>query len=165
MCAIVDTNVAHQVFRDKRPDAGEEFLQQIISGHLQLVVGGQLLVELNAYKEARKWLREGLLASKVSRVDDNKVNERTRELVESGELRSNDHHVIALAQVSGARLLYSNDKRLCMDFENTRVIHSPNGNVYTTINDDEGRFTNDHAEMLKKENLCGGQCIRSVTPK
>lgn len=165
MCAIVDTNVAHQVFKDKRPEAGERFLQWINSGNLRVVVGGKLLHELNDYGKAREWLRQGLLASKVNRIDDNQVNERTEELRRSGEVRSDDPHVIALAQVSGARLLYSNDRRLSRDFENRRLIHSPQGNVYTTVNDREGRFTVEHAQVLEMENLCVDRCIPSVTSR
>ena len=39
------------------------------------------------------------------------------ELQDAGACQSNDLHVLALAQVSGARLLYSNDLSLHQDFE------------------------------------------------
>ena len=42
-------------------------------------------------------------------------------------------HVLALAQVSGARLLYSNDQTLQRDFKNSKLIKNPRGNVYTTL--------------------------------
>ena len=40
------------------------------------------------------------------------MDEREEELNEEGRCHSNDTHVIALAQITGARLLYSNDKAL-----------------------------------------------------
>lgn len=45
-------------------------------------------------------------------------------------LRSNDEHVLALALVSGARLLVAHDRRLRRDFRNPSIISGPRGNVY-----------------------------------
>ena len=55
---------------------------------------------------------------------------------------SNDVHVLALALVSGARLLYTNDAALIMDFKNSKVIANPRGKVYTTSK--TVRFTTTH---------------------
>ena len=43
---------------------------------------------------------------------------------------SDDPHVIALAQESGARLLCSLDEALHTDFTNPRLINAPRGHVY-----------------------------------
>ena len=47
MCAIVDANVAGEVFGENKPPAGKEFYNWLNTGRGQLVVGGKLLVELN----------------------------------------------------------------------------------------------------------------------
>ena len=61
-------------------------------------------------------------------------------LVERGVCQSNDQHVIALAIVSGARLLYSNDRRLQRDFKDRRLIDPP-GKVYSTRRGKRSRDT------------------------
>ena len=70
-------------------------------------------------------------------------------LLQEERCRSNDTHVIALAQISGARLLYSNDKDLYVDFKNKHLIDEPRGKIYST-NEDKN-FTNSHARLLKRQ--------------
>ena len=50
-------------------------------------------------------------------VNKSDVDARTEQIQSEGAIRSDDPHVIALAQVSGARLLYSNDGNLQQDFK------------------------------------------------
>lgn len=48
MCAILDANVASEVFGKKdRPEAGKAFFRWIDKGKRRLVVGGKLLAELS----------------------------------------------------------------------------------------------------------------------
>ena len=49
----------------------------------------------------------------------------------SGELSSDDPHVLALARATGARLLYTRDPGLIADFKNKRLIDAPRGKVYS----------------------------------
>ena len=59
--------------------------------------------------------------------------------------------LLALAQVSGARLLYSNDKDLQQDFKDSRLIH-PEGYVYSTLKGKE--LTSTHKRHLGRRDLC-----------
>ena len=77
---------------------------------------------------------------------------REEELGREGRCRSNDIHVIALAQISGARLLYSNDQALHEDFGNKLLIDRPRGKVYST--NERKDFTNAHRRLLNNRNLC-----------
>ena len=43
---------------------------------------------------------------------------------------SNDSHIIALAQVANARMLYSRDQDLHQDFTNLALLDRPRGKVY-----------------------------------
>ena len=170
MCAILDNDVVHQVFisderlksgNDNRPEAGKEFFNWIDSGKGNLVIGGKLLRELDKTRSFGVWTREHLLSGRgVKRVNDQKVNDRTQALEGAGLCRSNDKHVIALAQISGARLLYSNDRNLNNDFRDTSLIDNPQGKVYTTRKDkgappaqDNTKFRPSHRELLKR-NVC-----------
>lgn len=167
MCAILDNDVVHQVFisddrrktrDDNRPEAGRAFFDWIDSGKGALVVGGQLLRELARTGSFRAWMQTHVLSGRgVIRIDDQEVNDRTRILQQANLCRSNDKHVIALAQVSGARLLYSNDGFLQDDFRDKGLIDNPQGKIYTTRKDkdappeqDNTRFRRSHRELLKR---------------
>ena len=151
MCAIVDVNVSHKIFGDNRPEAGEKFLKWLESGSLRLVVSRKLLAELN-YGNAQKWIQQAILAGKVRQEATDTVDEREQKLHEEGRCHSNDTHVIALAQISGARLLYSNDKDLHDDFGNKRLIDRSRGKVYST--NERKDFSSVHARLLNNRNLC-----------
>lgn len=151
MCAIVDVNVPHEVFGDSRPEAGERFLERLNSGTLRLVVSRKLLAELN-YENARQWIRQGLNAGIVQRETTSTVDEREEKLSREGRCRSNDIHVIALAQVSGARLLYSNDRALQDDFRDKGLIDKPRGKMYSTNRRKD--FTSAQEKLLNNRNLC-----------
>lgn len=158
MCAIIDANVHHEVFGDNRPEAGRRFFEWIDSKPRRLVVGGQLLAELNR-TPARKWIHEAIMGSKVHLADEDQVENKSEQVKESGQLRSDDPHVIALAQVSGARLLYSNDKKLHHDFKNQHLIKAPRGKIYST--NDGGKITREHQRLLSNRKLCLGKCFGS----
>ena len=151
MCAIVDVNVSYEVFGTNRPKAGERFFERLNSGSLRLVVGRKLLGELN-YGKAQQWIQQAILAGKVHLETTGTVDEREQKLHEEGRCHSNDTHVIALAQITGARLLYSNDKDLQEDFGNKRLIDRPRGKVYST--NERKDFTSVHARLLNNLNLC-----------
>ena len=149
MCAILDANVVHEVFGSARPPAGKEFFDWIDKRSGHLVVGGKLGEEL--YKGSprfRKWAEDARRSGRLRRVDDGKVNTRTEELRRAEACKSDDPHIIALAQIGRVRLLYSNDVALKGDFRNRALIDNPRGNVYTTLKRKE--FTRVHRRLLQK---------------
>ena len=151
MCAIVDVNLSYEIFGDNRPEAGERFLERLNSGTLRLVVSRKLLAELN-YGKAKQWVQQGISAGIVQQESTGTVDEREEQLSRDGNCLSNDIHVIALAQISGARLLYSNDRALHADFGNKLLIDRPRGKVYST--NERKDFTNAHERLLNNRNLC-----------
>ena len=160
MCAIIDTNAVHQILTDSPSDAGKGLLNWIEKGYRRLVVGGRLMDELKTSgREVEQLIHELIQSGNVRSLPSDKVTEREREIQRDPGVRSDDPHVIALAQLSGARLLFSNDRVLSRDFMDTRLIHNPYGHVYTTRGDDSKSFTQEHADLLGRENLCGGVCI------
>ena len=156
MCAIVDANVTFEVFGNKRTEAGVRFRNWLDSGRGMLVVGGRNLDELVQNGNFRRWFLEErrLGGRRLRQIRDESIGGHQKALVGDGLLTSDDEHVVALAQVSGARLLYSNDRQLKNDFLNAGIVREPAGRVYTT--QDGGRFTSEHEELLRTENLCGG---------
>ena len=161
MCAIVDVNVIEEVFGADRPEAGQAFFAWITSGKSRLVAGGRLLEELDNTPAFRKWRENAILAGQIRLVNDLEVEEQTKKLEHKSSCRSNDAHVIALALVSGARLLYSNDRELGDDFRDKKLIENPPGKVYTTRRDknappefDNTKFRPRHRKMLDNS-ACG----------
>lgn len=157
MGAILDTNVVPEVFGRNRPEAGKKFFDWINEGAGKLVVGGKLLEELER-TPAREWIwiRQGILSTSVRMENEVKVKAYTKKLQNKGGFKSDDPHILALAQVSGARLLYSNDSDLHKDFKNSELINRPGGRVYSTIRGN-GKIQKRHKGLLrlKKKDLCG----------
>lgn len=148
MCAIVDANVAHEVFGENAPPAGVRFLNWISNGNGRLVIGGLLMSELASSSSGfRAWAVQAQLSGRL------RVANKTAALSEAGACKSNDHHVIALAQVSGARLLYSNDRDLQDDFRDKGLIDNPSGSVYSTLR--TKRFAKSHRDLIGgRRNFC-----------
>ena len=153
MCAIVDANVVAEVFGDNRPEAGEEFFKWINSGRGVLVVGGRLLKELLGSSSGfRSWAPAAVLSGSLIREDANAVNARETQINGLGQHRSDDPHVLALAQESGARLLYTNDRDLQRDFRDPSLISPIRGRVYTTLVNKT--LSQSHKRLLRRPDLC-----------
>ena len=132
MCAIIDNDVVHEAFGDRRTEAGTRFQEWLDRGGSPLVVGGKLLDELDGNATFREWRSTAAQYGRVRRISDRMVQAKTTELEASRSCKSNDPHVIALAQLSGARLLFSNDSDLHTDFGDPALINGPRGRVYST---------------------------------
>ncbi len=153
MCAIVDANVASEVFGPRPQPAGEKFFDWINKRSGRLVAGGKLLEELEANSPGfRDWAKEAQNSGKIRRIDQGLVDTRTRQIESESDCKSDDPHVLALAQVSGARLLYSNDSDLQQDFKDKSLIDNPRGRVYSTL--ENKTFTTSHKRLLAKQDLC-----------
>ena len=152
MCAILDANVAWQVFGAERPPAGRAFFDRIDSGRVRLVVGGRLRRELDRSEAFQQWRLEAERAGRITLLDDDAVDETARQLAQKNACRSDDEHVVAVAQLSGARLLYSNDAKLQDDFTDKALVDRPRGKVYST--QAGGDVTRAHRRLLANRNLC-----------
>ena len=153
MCAILDANVVGQVFGTDRPAAGQAFFRWIDSGPGRLVVGGRLRRELDrGSHHFRQWRLQAVLAGRVTLLNDDAVDGRARALEQQNACRSDDPHVVAAAQLGGARLLYTNDGALQADFDDKALIDRPRGKVYSTRKRDD--LTPAHRRLLANRNLC-----------
>ena len=160
MCAIIDVNVVHELWDRGGTEAGQEFRLAVERGRVPLVVGGSALEDelSGAGERLRRWLQELRLSGRLTQHPENdKVVDETASQLRSlprgsGTCRSNDHHIVALAIVSGARLLYTNDRALTGDFKDKRLIDNPRGKVYSTTGTtsyDQGK-----KRLLNNRELC-----------
>ena len=152
MCAIVDSNVANEVFGGDPPEAGRRFRHWLGSGNGRLVVGGRLLAELKGNGDFREWFQQNDLSGRLLQVKDEKVARQEQRIKQTNLCTSNDEHVVALAIASGARLLYTNDNLLMDDFRNGSIVPGPPGKIYTTR--DRKDFRPTHRKLLGMRNLC-----------
>ena len=153
MCAIIDANVGHQLFSNKPPSAGSYFLDWLTKGKGKLVVGGNLRQELEKSEKFKRLLLELERANKAINILGREVVDATKALHDQGICTSDDEHVLALARVSGARLLYTNDKDLQKDFKNREIIGGVQGRIYTTLR--KPSVTRTHKNLLRRSDLCG----------
>jgi len=140
------------LFASQPTDAAKNFRQRVESGKLPLALGGFLKRELSGSQRAREWLSEGERSGYVRLIDDETVNAKAEILEKESSCESNDEHVIALAQVSGARLLYANDDKLEKDFGNKQLIAQPRGVLYPKkrIKGGHHKWLHEHRDICKK---------------
>ena len=129
MCVIVDNNVAARALVHDDVD----FLpvkRAVLQRRHKLVHGGKLTDELTKNTLLRRVLmtfdRTGL--SRI--VPRNSLEPLERQLVDDGACESNDQHIVALAIVSGARVLCTEDRPLKRDFKNRALIARPAGRIF-----------------------------------
>lgn len=152
MCAILDNNVVSEVFGHKKTPAGQKFREWVDSGCSFLVIGGDLTYELTENGRFRAWSETAIQYGRLQRVDSAKVDVRAAELHSLNACISDDEHVIALAQLSGARLLFSNDTDLHLDFKSKILIDEPRGKIYST--NESKDFTPGQKRLLADKTLC-----------
>ena len=100
----------------------------------------------------------------VTQVNDFAIEKSSLKLENASRCVSDDPHVVALAQLSGARLLYSNDTDLMQDFRNRNLIDRPRGRIYSTdekMNPSKS-FTTTHRNLLKTKGLCRETRTRKI---
>lgn len=151
MCAIVDLNTIGELLKQKH-DAAKGFYQWLMDQGT-LVVGGKELRKAiyERHDDKQKQIVIELKsAGKILEINDSTVEEEERsvKLSKKEEFASNDVHIIALARISRARLLYSNDYDLHKDFKNPKLIDNPRGKVYSTLRDTG--FSKDRRERLQR---------------
>ena len=144
MCAIVDANVGAEIIKNQPVPASQKFMKGMFQYRVRLAVGGELRLELAQVGGFAEWAEQLLRAGLLFIVNDNEVNDRAEQLRTSRELKSNDAHVLALAQLSGARVLYSRDQNLHSDFKNRKIL-SPPGKIFSNAK---------HSRLLAKKGLC-----------
>lgn len=150
MCVILDTNSVSEVLGQEKSASGADFFNWIMKGGMKLVVGKTLLSELDRNSLFRKWYRNAFRtgnAVRISTKDDDKVEKQCKQLLQQGKGKSNDQHIIALAQISGARLLYTHDNKLIPDFKDFAK-----GRIYPLGESDKAKGA--RRRIHQEKNLC-----------
>ena len=116
MCLILDANRFSQFLdpgnRDMKPV--RDWIRKQ-NGKLVYAPTKKIQEELEWHKPMKKRFGEYRKAGRIKIFDKEKVQEEEKKLT---SLSCNDPHIIALAMVSGVKLLVSGDKKLQEDFKN-----------------------------------------------
>jgi hypothetical protein len=141
MCLIIDANLASTVFDAPTREDFVPITDWLTSNKKdgKLVVGGQLATELDKVNSARRFVRVLQQAGRARLIPDDAATDEAKRI--GGKCVSNDAHVIALARLSGARVLCSHDKALQQDFGDLKLISKPKGRVYQR---------REHASLLRE---------------
>src|SRR5690349_12950672 len=105
MCVIIDANRASLVFREPPEPDFAPILDWLLQEGGELVFGGHLAAELDRMGNAKRFLRALVVAGRARQLPGAEVEAEEATVAATGHCRSNDHHVVALARVSGARTL------------------------------------------------------------
>lgn len=127
MPIIIDANRAGD-FSSPRSQHAEDILALVAGKQMRVALGGRLTAEL-ARTKLRGLLLEWSRSGRICRHADRDVDAKEEEFGKK-RICSDDPHVLALAEICGCRLFYSNDGPLIEDFKNTRLL-SPKGKVVT----------------------------------
>jgi hypothetical protein len=130
MCLIVDANVATLTFANPPDPNFEPVNSALFRGQAKIVYGGQLATELLKVASVRAALKTLDRAGRVTQIQDRRLAPVEKALRASNQCTSNDVHIIALAQVSGVRLLCTRDQPLHRDFTNKSLLSDPRGKIY-----------------------------------
>lgn len=141
MCIVIDTNKLGEFFETPASDDAAPIHKWLRGGHRgtlgaerhesrRIVFGvggrfGEIGVRL------RRRLQDLVQAGRATAMPAAALDQDVRALQGTGQLASNDPHILALARASGARLLYTADKDLIADFKNPRIVSHPRGKVYS----------------------------------
>jgi hypothetical protein len=144
VCLIVDANVAPKFLVQSSAIIDWLFGER---GAPRLVAAGKLREELAKNQDVKRQLVQLDRAGRLISADADKLRREEQRLRAKAICASNDPHVLALAIVSGARTLATDDNALAADFKNKRIIDQPRGSIY--------RDPAMHRRLLRHTSSCG----------
>jgi hypothetical protein len=128
VCIIVDANRAHILFSQPESEAAAPIWDWLKRDGI-LVYGGKLAAELGKVTASRRLLVELVRGGRAILEAAEEVDREESLLRVTGHCKSDDQHVVALARISGARVLFTEDRLLMDDFQNPLLLR-PKGKIY-----------------------------------
>lgn len=159
MCLILDTNRFGEALAEPVPPAYAPLLRWLLDpqGTGTLVLGGtKYRKEIGLHQRARRFFIEQVRAGRAIAIDDVAIDAEEKRLQAEKACASDDEHVIALARVSGARVVCTEDQALWGDIKNKALLDSPRGRVYRTA---------EHADLLHHDSGCQRPPKKTAAPR
>jgi hypothetical protein len=143
MCIIIDANCAAD-FANAAPEAAP-IAKWLLSSSSKIAIGGTKLKA--EYSKVKRLTKVSLTLQSRGQIyirDADVVDQKEQHIKAVIHHASDDEHILALAMISGARLVYSHDKALHQDFCDPHIL-SPRGRVYQNA---------DHVHLLNRPIQC-----------
>jgi hypothetical protein len=163
MCIIIDNNVASLVLINPDPAYQPVYDALFTSRTARVIHGGKLTDEYGPNVKARLRLLDQIGGVRV--LAEAAVQAKAAAFAASGLCSSDDPHVLAVAAISGARLLCSDDEPLTADFKNRAILDRPRGKVcHSSKKPGAGATTRatDAAALIQKH--CKGTTGKAALP-
>ena len=130
MCMIIDANVMGKFLREPENEDCDPIYRWLKNGGKILYSsGGQFKYEISA--SARIKLSKLAAKGNAILVGAEKFQKIESNITTSNLCKSDDFHILALASFTGARVLYTKDRKLIRDFKNKILIDNPRGRIYS----------------------------------
>ncbi len=140
MCLIVDASCAGITFGARSDAESVPIVRWLLKGDGCLVYGGKLAKELFRLGRVARFLGQLRRAGRAIELDPAAVRTEEQRVARHTALTCDDPHVLAVARVSGARTLRTEDGPLMNDFRNTSLVPRPPGKIY--------RRASEHGHLL-----------------
>jgi predicted nucleic acid-binding protein len=137
---IIDANAISLVLNPTGDNDFTPVWKALVEGRARAVYGGKLAEEYAKVEKLRALIRQFDSAGRFRHISAGQVDAEANKVKGEASCVSNDFHIIALARVSGVRLLCSHDRDLHADFTHPKVLQ-PRGSVYQKPN---------HAPLIRK---------------
>ena len=138
MCMIIDANRLNVFLSHQNNDDVKPIYSWLNNGSGKIVYSTEGKFREEVKETARRALVELVRSGKARFVSGKQLKSEQERLIKDSDYKSNDTHVLALALVSGARLLYTEDQALRSDFRKGKwrngrfIIRSPRGKLYSS---------------------------------
>ena len=131
MCAIIDASVLATYCANPKAAGFGEVDRWLTSRNGRIVYGGTKYgKELERVDAARQLFAGYARAGKAKLLDNDRIDADAAWIAANQRIKSDDEHILALARVSGARVLCTSDGDLVSDFTDTALVPTPKGRVF-----------------------------------
>jgi hypothetical protein len=148
VCVILDANRFGDALSSPPHADFAPLVRWVTSPHTDgaIVFGGKKFKrEIARSATAQRWFATLMKAGRAIAVSDSEVDALERTLAEREACGSDDEHVIALANVSGARVVCSEDRALMTDLKNRKLVRRPKVRIYRKAT---------HVALLRHDKCC-----------
>lgn len=144
MCAIVDMNAVGDLFAASTKSEFKPFFDWLLGDGCVVYGGSKYRGELRKADKLYRLFMELKKTRRARESDDTKIDAEQQRI--EHECSSDDPHIIALARVSGARILVLRaDRKLEQDFQTRKLVANPRGRIYKNKS---------HWRLLRHDSSC-----------
>ena len=147
MCVIIDASCFGEVFGFPCHSKYRPVIDWISlpRGDGRVVYGGgKFAREIERSAAAKRWFAEMFRAGRAIRIPESIVDEEEARIRETELCESDDEHIVALARLSGSRVVCTEDRALWDDLRNSNLVR-PRARLYRSA---------EHARLLRHNNIC-----------